>query len=139
MIFGVLAVPNVLRLSVCAGLLDTLSMYGSTLRELQAVPSLYRAVPLLYRRRTDDSAHNAGLYRLVRLVHHFLIQLRDIIPIRRFDTDIASCTFSAAAVLNFVAVLDIVLAVIIFQPQIEALTSECGHAVEVAPVAVSII
>jgi len=114
-------------------------MYGSTLRELQAVPSPYCAVPLLYRCRTEQSADNAGLYRLVRLVHHFLIQLRDIIPVRRFDTDITSRSLSAAAVLNFVAVLDIILRVIVFQPRIEALASECGHAVEVAPVAVSII
>lgn len=61
---GVLAVPNVLRLSVYASLLDTL-------RCTEAVLSPYRAVPLLYRCRTEHSAYNAGRYSLVRLVHHF--------------------------------------------------------------------
>ena len=63
-------------------------------------------------------------------------QTSDIIPIRCFDTDITSRSFSAAAIFNLVAVLDIVLAVIIFQPQIEALASERSHAVQITPVAV---
>ena len=128
--FAVLAVPNVPRLSVYAG-------SPNTLRCTNAVLSPYRDVPLLYRCRTNGSADNAGRYSLVRLVHHFLIRLRDIVAIQRFDSDIAARFLSGAAVLNFVAVLDIVFAVIIFQPQVKAFTSERGHAVQVAPVTVS--
>ena len=62
--------------------------------------------------------------------------LSDVIPIESIYPFVTPGFLPARPAHDVVTVLDIVLAVLIFQPQVEALTSERGNAVQIAPVAV---
>ena len=63
--------------------------------------------------------------------------LSNIIPIESIYPLVTPRFLPARLAYNVVTVLDVILRVIIFQPQIEALAFERGHAVQTAPVTVS--
>ena len=56
-----------------------------------------------------------------------------VIPAERIYPPVAPGFLPARLAHNVMTVLDVVLAVIVFQPQVETLASERGHAVEVEP------
>ena len=62
--------------------------------------------------------------------------LSNIIPIESIYPLVTPRFLSARLAHNVVTVLDVILGVIIFQPQVEALTFQRSHAVQTAPVAI---
>ena len=63
--------------------------------------------------------------------------LSDIIPIKGIYPFVTPGFLPARTAHNVVTVLDVILRVIVFQPQVKALASERGDAVQIAPVAIS--